>query len=83
MPSIPACDSDANASAKVTSGASVSVQLHPSHLKHWLIASVIEQTAHNLRVSTSLSALEIIDLPPVSVPATGVTLNNHLIYAIV
>ena len=33
---------------------------------------VIEQTAHNLGVSTSVSALEISrDLPPVSVPAAG------------
>ena len=74
MPSIPACDSDANASVKVTSGASVSVRLHPSHLKHWLIASVIEQTAHNFSVSTSLSTLKIIDLPHVSVSAAGVNL---------
>ena len=35
MPSVPACDSDANTSAQVTSGASsggVSVQRCPSHL---------------------------------------------------
>ena len=52
---------------------------------YWFI--VIEQTAHNLGVSTSVSALEISDLPPVSVPAAGVNLlkyflNNHLITTI-
>jgi hypothetical protein len=79
MPSIPA--SDATASAQVTAGVSVSVQLRPSHFKYLLI--VIEQTAHSLGVSTSVSALEISDLPPVRVPA-GVhrILYNHLITAI-
>ena len=38
--------------------------------KYWLI--VIEQTAHNLGVPTLVSALEISDLPPVSLPASGV-----------
>ena len=33
---------------------------------------VIEQTARNLGVSTSVSASEISDLPTVSVPAAGV-----------
>ena len=37
--------------------------------KYWLI--IIEQTAHNFEVSTSVSALEISDLPPVSIPAAG------------
>ena len=35
---------------------------------------VIEQTARNLGVSTSVSALEINDLPSVSVPAAGIIL---------
>ena len=50
--------------------------------KYWLI--VIEQTARNLEVSTTVSALEISDLPPVSVPAAGVNLVQriHLITAI-
>ena len=53
--------------------------------KYWLI--FIEQTARNLGVSTSVSALEISDLPPVSVPTASVyrvqhILNNHLITAI-
>ena len=39
---------------------------------YWLI--IIEQTAHNFGVSTSVSALELSDLPPVSVPAAGVDL---------
>ena len=44
---------------------------------------VIEQTAHSLGVSTSVSALEISDLSPVSVPTAGANLvqhvlNNHL-----
>jgi hypothetical protein len=37
--------------------------------KYWLI--VIEQTAHNLRLSTSLSALNISGLPPVTAPAAA------------
>ena len=44
--------------------------------KCWLI--VIEQTAHSLGVSTSVSALEISDLPPVSVPAAGPNLVQHV-----
>ena len=51
---------------------------------YWLI--VIKQTARDLGVSTSVSALEITDLPAVSVPsAVNVVqhiLNNHLITAI-
>ena len=35
---------------------------------------VLEQTAHNLGVSTLVSTLEISDHPPVSVPAAGVNL---------
>ena len=35
---------------------------------------VIEQTAHSPGVSTSVSALEISDLPSVSVPTAGVNL---------
>jgi hypothetical protein len=34
----------------------------------------IEQTAHDLGISTSVSTLEINNLPPVSVPAAGVNL---------
>ena len=37
--------------------------------RDWLV--VIKQTAHNFGVSTSFSALEISDLPPVSVPAVA------------
>ena len=52
--------------------------------KYWLI--VIKQTARDLGVSTSVSALEITDLPAVSVPAAGVNLvnilDNHLITTI-
>ena len=44
----------------------------------------MEQSARNLGVSTSVSALKISDLPLVSVPAAGVILVkcNHLINAI-
>ena len=50
-------------------------------LKYWLI--VIKQTAHNLGVSTSVPALEISDLPPVSVSSNSfATSYNHLITAI-
>ena len=45
--------------------------------KYWLI--VIEQTARNLGASTSVSALEINDLPPVSVPAAGVYRVQHIL----
>ena len=41
---------------------------------------VIEQTAHNLGLSTSVSALEISDLPPVSVPTAGVNFVHHISY---
>jgi hypothetical protein len=60
--------SDATASAQGT--ANVSIQLCPSsHLTY-----IIEQTAHCLGISTSVSALEISDFSPVSVPAVGVNL---------
>ena len=39
---------------------------------YWLI--VIEQTAHNLGISTSVSASEISDFLPVSIPAAGANL---------
>ena len=67
MPFIPA--SDATASAQVTADG-VSVSFAHRIFKHCLI--VIEQTAHNLGVSTSVSALETSDLLPVSVPTAGV-----------
>ena len=64
MPSILAGDETAN--GQVTASVSVSVQLQRCLtyriLKPWFI--VIEQTAHNLGLSTSFSALEISDLPP-------------------
>jgi hypothetical protein len=62
MQSVPAFDSDA--SAQVTAAFSVSLQLTRSIFKYLLV--VTEQTAHNLGVSTSVSALEISDLPLVS-----------------
>jgi hypothetical protein len=40
---------------------------------------VIGQTAHNLEVSTTLSALQISDLSTVSVPAAGVNLVHHIL----
>ena len=48
---------------------------------YWL-SIVIKQTAHNLGVSTSVSTLEpeISDLRPVSVPATGANLVQHILY---
>jgi hypothetical protein len=64
-PSVPASSCDSDASAQVTADFSVSVQLRPRHLRYLLI--VIGQTAHNLGVSTSVSALEISDPPLVSV----------------
>ena len=62
MPSILAT-SNPIASAEVTAGVNVSVRLRPSHLNR---LNVIKQTAHNLGIS--MSALEISDLPQVSVP---------------
>ena len=72
--------SDATArGGQVTAGVSVSVQLRTSHL--WSIdLIVIKQTTHDLAVSTSVSALEINDIPPVSFPATGVNLVHHILY---
>ena len=82
MLSIPSCDSDGIASAQVTADVSVSVSFALRIFRYWLIT--IEQTAHNFGVSTSVSALEISDLPLVSVPAAGVNiLNNHLITAMI
>ena len=43
---------------------------------YWLI--VIEQTPRILGVDTSVSALEMSDLPPVSVPAAGVNLLQRI-----
>ena len=73
MPSLLACDteSDGTTSAQVTASVSV-IQFRLRIYKYWLI--VIKQTARNLGVSTSISALEISDLPSVSVPAAGVNL---------
>ena len=66
--------SDATASdGQDTAGVSVSVQLRTAHLRN-INLTVIEQTAHDLAVSTTVSALEINDIPPVSFPATGVNL---------
>ena len=47
---------------------------------NYCLSIVIEQTAHNLGVSTSVSALEIsCDLPPVSVPAAGPNLVQYIL----
>jgi hypothetical protein len=73
-PSIPSDTSHATASAQVTAGGSVSVQLRPFICEYLLI--VIEQTAHNLGVYTPVSALEISDLPLVSL-RRQLLLNNH------
>ena len=73
MLSIPAYDSESvgttTAQLEAAAGVSVSIQRRPRIFKYRLI--VIEQTAHNFKVSTSVSALEISDLPPVSIPAAG------------
>ena len=75
MQSTPACDSEST-SAQVAAGVRVSVHLFLfSTLRifmYWLI--VIEQTAHNLGISTPVSASEISDLLPVSIPAAGANL---------
>ena len=71
MPSILACDSEATASVQIAPGVSVSAQYLPSHRKV-LTFYVIEQSAHNFGVSTSVSPLEISVLPSVSAPVAGV-----------
>ena len=51
-----------------------------THFIFKYLVIVIEQSAHDFGVSSSVSALEISDLPSVSVPAAGVKLhilNNH------
>ena len=69
----PASASNSTASWQVTAGISLSFQLCTLHL--WSIDLIfIEQTAHDLAVSSSVSALEISDIPPVSFPAAGVNL---------
>ena len=45
--------------------------------KYWFF--VIEQTAHNIGVSTSVSAPEIADPALVSVPAAGDNLVHHIL----
>ena len=64
IPSVPVCDTIA--STQVTAGVSVSVFSFVYRIfKYGHI--FIEQTAHNIGVSTLVSALETSDLPPVSV----------------
>ena len=81
MPSIHGTSSDVTASAQVTAGVSVSFQIRPIACLS-IDFFVIEQTAlsaHNLGVSTLVSAPEIADLALVSVPVAGVNLDRHIL----